>query len=138
MKIFSAVPRFGNAARSPASGPAVLYCRNRPMRTTTLLLLLSLPALTEEHVDLGVVDRIKTEAFDHSKVMDHLYQITEAHGPRLTWSSGYTEAANWAAAELRQIGVENVHFEKWAPAGRNWMLQQSSLELLEPHYQQLT
>ena len=108
------------------------------MRTATLLLLLTLPGLGQDHVDFGIVDRIKTEAFDHSKVMDHLYQLTEAHGPRLTWSSGFADAANWAVAELKRMGLENVHLEKWTPAGRNWMLQQSSLELLEPRYQELT
>jgi carboxypeptidase Q len=107
------------------------------MRTTILLLLLAFPALPQERVDLGIVDRIKTEAFDHSKVMDHLYQITEVHGPRLTWSSGFQDAANWAAAELKKMGLDNVHLEKWTPAGRNWMLEQSSVELLEPRYQQL-
>jgi carboxypeptidase Q len=108
------------------------------MRIASLLLLFTLPGLTQEHVDLGAVGRIKAEAFEHSKVMDHLYQITEAHGPRLTWSSGFQDAANWAAAELKRMGIENVHLEKWAPAGRNWTLQQSSVELLEPRYQQLT
>ena len=108
------------------------------MRTFAVLLLLTFPALAQERVDLGIVDRIKTEAFDHSKVMDHLYQITEVHGPRLTWSSGFEDAANWAAAELKRMGLENVHFEKWAPAGRNWTLEQSSVELVEPRYQELT
>lgn len=108
------------------------------MRTATLLLLLTLPGLGQDHVDPSVVDRIKTEAFDHSKVMDHLYQMTEAHGPRLTWSSGFADAANWAVAELQRMGLDNVHLEKWTPAGRNWMLQQSSVELLEPHYQEMT
>jgi hypothetical protein len=108
------------------------------MRTATLLLLLALPEFSQDSVDLGVVDRIKTEAFDHSEVMEHLYQITEAHGPRLTWSSGYEEAAKWAVSALGRMGVENVHLEKWAPGGRSWMLQQSSVEMLEPRYQQLT
>ena len=108
------------------------------MRTASLLLLLAIPGLAQDRVDLGVIGRIKTEAFERSKVMDHLYQITEAHGPRLTWSSGYQDAANWAAGELKRMGIENVHLEKWAPAGRSWTLQQSSVELLEPRYQSLT
>jgi len=119
-----------------ATDPKASYTSGMP--NATLLLLLTLPAWTQERVDLGLVDRIKTEAFDHSKVMDHLYQITEVHGPRLTWSSGYQDAANWAAAELKRMGIENVHMEKWAPAGRSWTLQQSSVELLEPRYQELS
>jgi hypothetical protein len=108
------------------------------MRTAILLLVLAAPAAAQDRVDPAVVDRIKAEAFDRSKVMDHLYQITEQHGPRLTWSSGYEDAANWASAEMKRMGLANVHTEKWAPAGRNWMLQQSSVELLEPRYQELT
>ena len=104
------------------------------MKTASLLLFFSLPALTQERVDLGIVGPNKAEAFNNSKVMDHLYQITEAHGPRLTWSAGYQEAANWAARELKRMGMENVRLEKWAPAGRSWTLQQSSLELVEPRY----
>jgi hypothetical protein len=108
------------------------------MRTPILLLLLAAPAVAQDRVDPAVVDRIKAEAFDRSKVMDHLYQITERHGPRLTWSTGYEDAANWAAAEMKRMGLSNVHTEKWAPAGRSWMLQQSSVELLEPRYQELS
>jgi hypothetical protein len=107
------------------------------MRNVSLLLLLSIPGLAQDRVDLGIVDRIKEEAFNHSKVMDHLYQITEVRGPRLTWSSGYQEAANWAAAELKRMSLENVHLEKWAPVGRSWTLQQASVELTEPRFQVL-
>src|SRR5579883_1947852 len=108
------------------------------MRTALLLLLLAAPAAAQDRVDPAVVDRIKGEAFDRSKVMDHLYQITERHGPRLTWSAGYEDAANWATAEMKRMGLSNVHTEKWAPAGRNWTVQQSSAELTEPRYQELT
>jgi len=108
------------------------------MRFASLLLLLVLPAIAQDRVDPGVVDRIKAEAFDRSRVMDHLYQITEVHGPRLTWSAGFQDAADWAAGELRRMGLANVHLEKFAPGGRAWTLQQSSVEILEPRYQQLT
>ncbi len=108
------------------------------MRVATLLLLFALPGLTQDRVDLGAVDRIKTEAFDHSKVMDHLYQIAEVHGPRLTWSAGFQDAADWAVTELKRMGLENVHLEKWTPGGRSWTLRQSSVELLEPRYQEMT
>jgi len=108
------------------------------MRTAAIVLLCALPVLGQERVDLGVVDRIKREAFDHSQVMEHLYQLTEVHGPRLTWSAGFEDAANWAVTDLKTMGLANVHTEKWAPGGRNWTLQQSSVELIEPRYQELT
>ena len=54
------------------------------MRIQVLAFLLVFPALAQDRVDLTTVDRIKTEAFRRSKVMDHLYHLTEGNGPRLT------------------------------------------------------
>jgi hypothetical protein len=108
------------------------------MRTAILLLLAAAPVAAQDRVDPAVVDRIKAEAFDRSQVMDHLYQLAERHGPRLTWSSGFADAAQWAEGAMKGMGLVNVHTEKWTPAGRNWMLQQSSVELTEPRYQELT
>ena len=91
------------------------------MRKLAILLLLALPVAAQEPVDLGVVDRIKTEAFDHSKVMEILRQISDVHGPRLTGSPGFEDAARWAMTHdvsdgfkmvltdlLNQMGYESV------------------------------
>jgi hypothetical protein len=106
--------------------------------SAAVLVLLALPALSQEPVDLKVVDRIKTEAFERSKVMETLRNLSDVHGPRLTGSPGFEDAARWAMGELNGYGLENVHLEKWGPFGRAWSLEQSSLELIEPRYSQLT
>lgn len=100
---------------------------------------LALPLLVaaQQAVDLGVVDRIKTEAFDHSQVMEHLRQLTDVHGPRLTASPEFDDAAKWAMERLTSFGVANVHAERW-PFGRSWSLQQASVEQIEPRYAPLT
>ena len=108
------------------------------MRKIAVLVLLALPALAQERVDLGIVDRVKTEAFERSKVMETLRNLTDVHGPRLTGSPGFEGAARWAMGELSGYGLANVHLEKWGPFGRAWTLEQSSLELIEPSYSQLT
>jgi hypothetical protein len=108
------------------------------MRKIAVLLLLALPALSQEHIDLGIVDRVKAEAFERSKVMETLRNLTDVHGPRLTGSPGFDDAARWAMGELKGYGLENVHLEKWGPFGRAWSLEQASLELIEPRYAQLT
>ena len=108
------------------------------MRKLAVLLLLALPAIAQEPVDLLVVDRIKAEAFDHSKVMETLRQLSDVHGPRLTGSPGFEDAARWAMSELSSYGLDKVHLEKWGPFGRPWTLEQSSVELLQPSYSQLT
>ena len=105
------------------------------MRNAALLLVLALPGFAQ---DLSVVNRIKAEAFDRSKVMETLRQLTDVHGPRLTGSPGFEDAAKWAMGELNGYGLQKVHTEKWGPFGRAWTLEQASLELVEPRYQPLT
>ena len=85
--------------------------------------------------DLTIVSRIKTEAFDNSRVMDTLGYLTDAYGPRLTASPEFRQAADWVVKRLQSYGVENVHLEKWGPFGRSWSLKQYALEMIE-HTQQ--
>jgi len=108
------------------------------MGKVSIFVLLALPLAAQKGLDLGVVDRIKTEAFDHSKVMDHLYYITDIHGPRLTGSPEFDDAAKWAMERLKEYGVANVHEEPWGPFGRSWSAQQWTVEMTEPRYSQLT
>ncbi|HVO97917.1 MAG TPA: M20/M25/M40 family metallo-hydrolase [Bryobacteraceae bacterium] len=108
------------------------------MRKAAFLLVLALPAIGQDRVDLGIVDRIKAEAFERSKVMETLRNLTDVHGPRLTGSPGFEDAAKWAMGELNSYGLEKVHLEKWGPFGRAWTLEQSSLEMIEPRYAPLT
>ena len=58
------------------------------MRILCVLLALS-PALASaddkpDKPDLSMVHRIKDEAFRRGQVMDHLFWLTDANGPRLT------------------------------------------------------
>jgi len=88
----------------------------------------------QERVDLQVIQRIKQEAFEHSKVMDHLFWITDVYGPRLTGSPGFTAAANWTVDRLKSYGIENAGTRKWGKFGRSWRLTKFSIALEEPEY----
>lgn len=87
--------------------------------------------------NLEVVNKIKAEAFDNSKVMDHLYFLADRYGPRLTGSPEFQQAADWALSQLKEYGLANVHGEKWGPFGRSWSLQSYSLEMVAPRYSHL-
>jgi carboxypeptidase Q len=50
------------------------------MKTLLVLPLLAITLSAEEKVDLAVIQRIKTEAFQNSQVMDHLFWITDVYG----------------------------------------------------------
>ncbi len=104
------------------------------MRATIFALVLAIPAVAADSVDFAAVNRIKSEAFEHSKVMDTLELLTDRYGPRLTASPEFKEAADWAAARLKEYGLENVHQERWGAFGRSWSLQKFALEMTQPRY----
>lgn len=88
----------------------------------------------QEKADLEVVNHIKAEAFNSSKVMDHVFYLTDVHGPRLTNSPGYRAAAEWAVKQLQEYGLANAHLEKWGPFGQSWTYTRFSAHLIEPQY----
>jgi len=97
-------------------------------------MLLLAPAWSQSPAEMAVVERIKTEAYDHSKVMDTLSYISDVYGPRLTASPEFNQAADWAVQRLKEYGLANVHLEPWGPFGRSWSARQWSVEMIEPRY----
>ena len=100
----------------------------------------ALPAAApaQEKVDLAAVHRIKEEAFQNGKVMDHLFWLTDVNGPRLTNSPGFRSAADWAVRTLGQWGASKPHLERWGDFGRGWSMTKFSARMLEPSAGQLT
>jgi carboxypeptidase Q len=96
--------------------------------------LAALPSLAEEPVDLATIHRIKSEAFAGSKVMDHLFWLTDANGPRLTGSPGLRSAQDWALRTLQGWGAANLHLEKWGTFGRGWSMSRFALSMVAPVY----
>lgn len=104
-----------------------------------ILLLAILPVLLLRADDrsLETVHRIKDEAFDRSKVMEILTELSDQYGPRLTGSREFDLAAEWALAKLKSYGLENVHTEKWGPFGHSWSLESYTCDMTEPRYSHL-
>jgi carboxypeptidase Q len=96
-----------------------------------LLPLLAPPASAAETVDLGMVSRIRAEGFEHSQVMDTLFQLTDVIGPRLTGSPQAKQASEWTRQQLALWGLANAHLEGY-PFGRGWSYSRSSLRMLTP------
>ena len=96
-----------------------------------LVLPLALPA--QEQVDVATIERIKTEAMEHSQVMDIMSWLTDVHGPRLTGSPITRAAGDWAIATMRKWGLSNVHYESWGPFGRGWTAEAFSARVTAPH-----
>ncbi|HMD50085.1 MAG TPA: M20/M25/M40 family metallo-hydrolase [Bryobacteraceae bacterium] len=94
-------------------------------------------AFSQETVDLSVIHRIKAEAFENSQVMDHIFYLTDVHGPRLTGSPGYKEAGDWVVSRLKEYGLANVQEEPWGPFGRGWTYSRFAGHMIAPQYQPL-
>jgi carboxypeptidase Q len=92
---------------------------------------LAVPALAQEKLDWATLGRIRDEGFRHSQVMETADQLTDVHGPRLTGSPQYKEAADWARQQLEAWGLANAHLESW-PFGRGWSFDRCSAHVVAP------
>ncbi len=90
------------------------------------------PAAPPEPVDLEMVTRIRDEAFNRSKAAETLSRLCDGIGPRVTGSPSYRRAAEWAKAEMEKMGLANARIESFAPFGRGWMLESSSVRMVAP------
>lgn len=105
-----------------------------------LLVLLSSAYLAfaqDEKIDEGMMQKIREEGLQHSKVMDIAFYLTDVSGPRLTISPGFTRAATWAKNELAKWGLEQPQLEAWGEFGKGWELQKSYLAQTAPYYRPL-
>jgi hypothetical protein len=103
----------------------------------TALVLVPILLLAEEKVDLSIVNRIKSEAFENSKVMDTMFYLTDVHGPRLAGSPGYKEAGDWVVSRLNEYGLTNTREEKWGPFGKGWACKHYEAHMIAPQYSPL-
>jgi hypothetical protein len=106
-------------------------------KTIATLLLAAMPLAAQEapeKIDLTVLHDIKSQAFQHSQVMDHLFYISDVYGPRITSSPNHHAAAEWIVKRLQSYGLQNVHLEPWGPFGNSWQYKKFYGALVEPNY----
>ena len=90
-----------------------------------------------DKVDLNVLNQIKTEAYQNSKVMENLFYISEVYGPRVTNSRNHRAAAEWAMKQMKEWGLQNVHLEKWS-FGTGWQIKKFYGAMESPAYAAFT
>ena len=71
---------------------------------------------TGEKIDYDGINKIKALGLNTqtSQVMDISSWLTDVHGPRLTGSPSAQKAGEWAAAKMKEWGLQNVALEPWA------------------------
>src|SRR5947207_1019280 len=101
-----------------------------------ILLGLCLWAVEPEKVDLGMLGRIRREAFGaNSRVMDTMFYLTDVYGPRLTGSPNIRDAGEWSVKKMKEWGLANPRMEAWGPFGRGWSATRFSAMMKEPEFQ---
>ena len=105
---------------------------NKRFALLTIAIVAPLFLFGEERVDLSIVNRIRAEAFENSKVMDHLFYLSDVYGPRLAGSPQYRAAAEWVVKRMGEYGIK-AKLEK-IPFGRGWTYSHFEAHMLEPQY----
>jgi len=104
---------------------------NRTLLALAAAACAAAPARAAENLDWAVIGRIRDEGFRHSQVMETAAQLTDVHGPRLSGSPQYKEAAEWARGQLASWGLENARLESF-PFGRGWSFERCSAHVVAP------
>ncbi|MBX7102434.1 MAG: M20/M25/M40 family metallo-hydrolase [Gemmataceae bacterium] len=72
------------------------------------------------------------EAKSRSEIMTNLTYLSDVIGPRLTGSDNLKRANDWAAAKMKEYGLENVALEPWElPVG--WQRGTATARIVEPN-----
>lgn len=98
-------------------------------------LIIAVTMSAQDKPDMDVINRIKKEGTDNSRVMDFAFHLTDVSGPRLTASPGYMRAANWAKDELTKLGLVNAKLEPWGEFGKGWQQERCYIAMTAPYYQ---
>jgi carboxypeptidase Q len=113
----------------------------RPVRRAALVaalaILVAVQAFPQEKIDLQVLQRIRKEGLENSKITDLLIYLCDIYAPRLSESPQYRQAGEWAVGRFKEIGLVNAKMEPYAPYGRGWELQKSYAAMTAPQYMPL-
>ncbi|MDB5232696.1 MAG: family metallo-hydrolase [Chitinophagaceae bacterium] len=111
----------------------------RQLKSLKFIIALAFPlaTLAQEKIDAVMMQKIRQEGLNNSKVMDIAFYLTDASGPRLTNSPGFFRAANYAKQQLSQWGLSNAMLDPWGEFGKGWELQKSYIAMTVPYYKNL-
>lgn len=90
----------------------------------------------QDKVDFSMIEKIRAEGMERSKVLEIFDFLTTTIGPRLTNSPAHKRAVAWTQEQMKAMGLSDVHAEPF-PFGRGWTLNKVTIEMVEPRYMPL-
>jgi hypothetical protein len=105
--------------------------------TSFLLLFLSVVLIAQEKIDYQMMQRIRQEGLQNSKIPELMSYLCDVYAPRLAASPQYREAGKWAVAKLTEFGLEKAGLESFGTLGRGWELKKFYAAMTSPQYMPL-
>jgi len=107
--------------------------RTKSLGVVVTLFLLTIAGAAQDRTDFTVIEKIRGEGTDRSKVLETFDYLNTVIGPRLTNSPAHRQAVRWTQDTLKAWGMSEVHAEAFQ-FGRGWTLDKVSVEMIEPRY----
>lgn len=106
----------------------------KPTITSLLFISVLFSALGQSNTSEKILSQIKTEGYQNSQAMNMLSEFVDVYGQRLTGSREYLAAATWMSDKMKEVGLDNVHFEKYCPDCRGWSMKSFNVEMVAPNF----
>jgi carboxypeptidase Q len=92
--------------------------------------LVAAPAMAAG-VELGTINQISDQGFNHGEVADTLEYLSDQIGGRMTNSPAMRKAETWTQSQFRAWGLSNVRLQPFE-FGRGWWIEASSVRMTAP------
>src|SRR3989339_655404 len=91
----------------------------------------------QEKIDYQMMQRIRQEGMQNSKVAELMSYLCDVYAPRLAASPQYRDAGKWAVSKLTEFGLEKAGLESFGALGRGWELKKFYAAMTSPQYMPL-
>lgn len=91
-----------------------------------------MPQPEKESLDLNMYQNIRSEALNHSHVMEYASALMDGIGPRLTGSPNLKRANEWTREQFTAMGCANAHLEDWGEFGMGWQQLNTWVRMTTP------
>ena len=81
--------------------------------------------------------KIRYQGFEKSNLREYAVNLTDVIGPRLSGTQSFAKACEWAAQELKNVGVMIARVEPWGEFGNGWQTEKFYIAQTKPYYQHL-
>ncbi|MCX7874671.1 MAG: M20/M25/M40 family metallo-hydrolase [Melioribacteraceae bacterium] len=100
-------------------------------------LVISFSVIAQEKIDYQMMQRIRQEGLQNSKIPELMSYLCDVYAPRLAGSPQYREAGKWAVEKLKEFGLVNSKMESFNLSARGWEVKKFYAAMTSPQYMPL-